>query len=263
MNPDERAFPRDISSLDFVPPSVLTLPDNEVQLWRVDLEALAPGEIRLSQLLSSDEQMRARRFIVPRARQTFIITRGILRILLGAYSGTSPTRLEFSEFRNDKPALSSPTGLRFNVSHTHGVALLAFSCRRELGVDVEQIRRNLDVDAVGRRFFSAMEQKQLSAFEGEQKYAAFFRCWTRKEAYIKAKGKGLSLPLDQFDVSLAPGNQNALLSTRPDHSEAARWSLRDIPAGVGCVAAICVEGQGWRLRAWSAGAEPSSVQRAD
>jgi 4'-phosphopantetheinyl transferase len=131
------------------------------------------------------------------------------------------------------------------------VALLAFSRRRELGVDVEQVRRDLDIAGIARRFFSPLEQKQLAAVTADDKFEAFFRCWTRKEAYVKARGEGLWLPLDQFDVRVATGSDDALLATRPDESEAACWSLREIPAGPGYVAALCVAGHDFRVRDWS------------
>jgi 4'-phosphopantetheinyl transferase len=115
---------------------------------------------------------------------------------------------------------------------------------------VEQVREDFDVEAIARRFFSAREQEQLAALPNEEKFEAFFRCWTRKEAYIKATGDGLSLPLHQFDVSVAPENSDALLSTRPDNSETALWSLREIPAGPSYVAALCVRGREWRLKSW-------------
>jgi 4'-phosphopantetheinyl transferase len=118
-------------------------------------------------------------------------------------------------------------------------------------VDIEQLRRNSDLDGISRRFFSTREQSQLTALPAEEKVEGFFRCWTRKEAYIKATGDGLSLPLDQFDVSIEPGESNALLATRPDHLEAGRWLLREVPGGSGYIAAICVRGQDWKLQDWS------------
>ena len=139
----------------------------------------------------------------------------------------------------------------FNVSHSGGIALLAFVRGREIGIDVEQVRSDFDLEAIARRFFSAHEQDQLFALAAETRIEAFFRCWTRKEAYIKATGDGLSLPLSQFDVSLASGEGNVLLATRPDASEAERWLLREIPASAGFVAAVCVQGQGWKLGEWS------------
>ena len=122
---------------------------------------------------------------------------------------------------------------------------------REIGVDVEQLRPDSDLEAIARRFFSTHEQSQLAALPAEEKVDAFFRCWTRKEAYIKATGDGLSLPLGQFDVSLAAGEKNALLATRPDGSEAGRWLLQEVPGGPGYIAALCVRGQDWKLNDWS------------
>ena len=129
--------------------------------------------------------------------------------------------------------------------------MLAITRHREIGVDVEQVRRDFDLEGIARRFFSAHEQQQLAGLADEKKPEAFFRCWTRKEAYIKATGEGLSLPLHQFDVSIAAGDTDALLAARPDDSEVALWSLRDVPAGPGYAAALCVRGREWRLKDWS------------
>jgi len=152
-----------------------------------------------------------------------------------------------------KPSLNHgfSNQLEFNVSHSGATAMLAFARGRALGVDVEQIREDFDTDAIARRFFSAHEVQQLFALDAAERHQAFFRCWTRKEAFIKAVGTGLSLPLGQFDVSLKPRDTNALLSTRPDSTEAERWLLRDVPAGDGYVAALCVQGHEWRLKSWS------------
>jgi len=231
----------------------LALPENEVQLWRLDLEAVAAAEGRWQQLLSGDERTRARRFLAAQVRRHFVATRGLLRILLAGYLGTEPARLKFHYSVREKPGLAEPyaaSGICFNVAHSGGVALLGFGRRREIGVDVEQVRRDLDVDAIARRFFSAEEQKQLTAVSSAERYEAFFRCWTRKEAYLKARGEGLWLPLDQFDVNLEAGADNALLATRPDPSEAAQWSLREVAVGPGYLAALCVAGHGYHLQDW-------------
>jgi len=235
----------------------LLLAENEVQLWRLDLEALAAGEDRWYKLLAADEQDRAMRFRFKRIRQQFVATHAVLRILLAGYLRTEPNTLTFFHSAKNKPALGPPyadSGISFNVAHSGGVALLAFVRRRKIGVDVEQIRRDLDFVAI-HRFFAPHEQNQLAAVPADERLEAFFRCWTRKEAYIKAKGEGLSLPLDQFDVSLAARDTNALLSTRPDGSEAALWSLREVSAGPGYVAALCVAGHDWSLRCPSNGPE--------
>lgn len=237
---------------EFEPHAII--PENEVHLWRADLDSLRECEFRWQKILSSDESARACRFRFPVDRQRFVISRGLLRTILGSYLRADPGRLIFSYSGKDKPSLAQPyseSGVRFNVSHSGAVVLLAFTLGMDLGVDVEQIRSDFDVAAIARRFFSPHEQKQLSALPKERRFESFFRCWTRKEAYIKATGDGLSLPLHQFDVSTAVGDEDALLATRPDESEAGRWSLREVPAGESYVAALCVHGRGWNLKAWT------------
>ncbi len=229
----------------------IALPEDEVHLWRIDLAAVAQEEQRWKQILSADEQERAARFHFSRDRQCFTATRGLLRTILAGYIDSDPSELVFSYSQREKPSLTpSPTGsqVEFNVSHSGTIALLAFARGRALGVDVEQLRDNFDHDTIAHRFFSEEEQRQLAALSPSERYHGFFRCWTRKEAYIKAQGTGLSLPLHQFDVSLKPQEGNALLCTRPDPTEAAQWSLQEVPAAEGYVAALCVRGRGWSLK---------------
>ncbi len=234
-----------ITDSSFQIESPLALPENEVQLWRVDLEAI---------VLSSDETARASRFHFPRDRQRFVASRAWLRTILAGYLVVDPKTESFSYSKREKPSLgpgNAGSDVAFNVSHSGGVALFAFTRRRDIGVDVEQVRRESDLNTIARRFFSAHEQNQLAAMDSEERIEAFFRCWTRKEAYIKATGDGFSLPLCQFDVSLTASDASALLATRPDASEAGRWLLREVPGGPGCIAALCVRGQDWKLNDWS------------
>lgn len=241
-----------IADADFQIAAPLALPKDEVQLWRVDLAAVRPNESRWRKLLSPDESERASRFHFLRDRQSYVASRGILRIILAGYLSADPHELSFSYSKKEKPSLGPVHGesqVKFNVTHSSAVAMYAFTRQREVGVDVEQIRRDIEVESIANRFFSLHEQEELAAFPAEQRVDAFFRCWTRKEAYIKATGDGLSLPLSQFDVSLALGVQdsNALLATRPDASEARRWFLREVPGGLDHIAAICVQGEDWKL----------------
>ncbi len=236
----------------------LALPENEVQLWRADLDALASDEIRWQQLLAIDEQKRAARFHFARDRQRFTAARAILRIILGGYLRVEAFDVDFCYSKKEKPYLAqrhADSGITFNLSHSGGIALYAFARRRELGVDVEKIGRDVDVAGIARRFFSEHEQKQLLQLPANEQVEAFFRCWTRKEAYIKATGDGLSLPLSQFDVSLEPGSSDALVVTRPDPAEAKCWLLREVPAGDGYLAAVCVRGRDWSLISWNAVSE--------
>ena len=248
--------PMNITNESFQIDAPLALPEDEVQLWRVDLEAIRSDEPRWQKLLSSDETKRASRFHFPRDRQRFVASRALLRTILAGYLTTDPGDLTFSYSKKEKPSLGpahAERGVTFNVSHSGGIALYAFARRRDIGVDVEQVRRDFDIEGIARRFFSAHEQSQLFDLPVAERVDAFFRCWTRKEAYIKATGDGLSLPLTQFDVSIGAGNPDALVATRPDRSEAERWLLCEVSAGHGYLAALCVRGRDWRLNGWSAG----------
>jgi 4'-phosphopantetheinyl transferase len=231
----------------------LRLDENEVQLWRADLGVLAPQESRWHRILSADERRRAARFHFAKDRQHFAAARAILRLILTGYLEINPDQIDFRYSQKEKPYLAgrcSQSGIMFNVSHSGEVALYAFSRGIELGVDVERIGREIEVESIARRFFSESEQRQLSNFPAAERVEAFFRCWTRKEAYIKAIGEGLSLPLSHFDVSLQPDSEDALIATRPDSSEAKRWLLREVPAGPGYIAALCGRGRTWRLTCW-------------
>lgn len=240
-----------IADSDFEAKPQLSLAENEVRLWGIDLDAVAPGESRWRTILSPDELARADRFHFARDRQHFTATRALLRMVLGSYLGYEPSMLTFAYSDKGRPLLGakqSAIPMQFNVSHSGARALLAFSLDRDVGVDVERIRPNLDHDVLAQRYFSPAEQKALVALPLPERCAAFFRCWTRKEAYIKAHGAGLSLPLDSFDVSIMRGEENALQATRPDAGQAALWTLCDVDVGEGYEAALCVKGHGWVLK---------------
>jgi 4'-phosphopantetheinyl transferase len=229
----------------------IALPDDEVHLWCVALDKVAPAQQRLELILSDGERERAARFHFSKDRECFTATRALLRTILAAYLACDPKDLVFRYSEKEKPSLNSGysgTPVEFNVSHSGTIGLLAFTRGRQLGVDVERIRADFDHEAIARRFFSEHELRQLASLPPAERDRGFFRCWTRKEAFIKATGSGLSVPLHQFDVSLRPADENALLATRPDSSEAACWSLRDVPTSGGYTAALCVQGHGWSLK---------------
>ncbi|MCA1601396.1 MAG: 4'-phosphopantetheinyl transferase superfamily protein [Acidobacteria bacterium] len=235
------------------PPRKLILGDDEVHVWRAALNIKESRVRSLRRTLTADERARAERFHFQEDREHFIVARGLLRVILGRYLGVEPSQLRFSYSLYGKPSLASEScagDLCFNVSHARGLALYAVTRGRDIGIDVERIRADLADQQVAERFFSQQELAELRTFSGSMWSQAFFNCWTRKEAYIKARGEGLSLPLDQFDVSLAPGEPAALLSFSGDDQEAFRWSLRELSPGYGCVAALAAEGDNWRLRCW-------------
>jgi 4'-phosphopantetheinyl transferase len=202
--------------------------------------------------LSEDEGARAARFYFQKDREHFIVARGLLRSILGRYLDSEPSTLRFSYSNYGKPALvgAEEAALRFNLSHSGGLALLAVTRGREIGVDLERVRPDFVDDQIAERFFSPREVARLRALPPGVQLEAFFTCWTRKESYIKAHGEGLSLPLDGFDVTLTPGEPAALLSTRGDLREAALWSLRALHPWPGYVAALAVEGHDWQLKTW-------------
>jgi 4'-phosphopantetheinyl transferase len=227
-----------------LPDSRFNLARNAVHIWHTNLGSQSIAE-RLQPLLSPDELQRANRFRFPEHRRRFIIARGCLRRLLATYLQSDAREIVFAYSAEGKPSLDvrHQTDLHFNVSHSGEIAAFAFTLGRKIGIDVELIRRDVDVDEIPKRFFSCAEQKCMSSLEGEIKVQGFFNCWTRKEAYVKAVGAGLSLPLRNFDVSLLPGEPAKLLATRPDASVAGRWNLAPLDFGLEYAAAVIVEGE--------------------
>ena len=230
----------------------LTLSEDAVQVWHVFLIQPETVRQRLEQILSTDERNRASKFYFERDKRGFIIGRGMLRMLLGAYLDCEPRQLEFCYGDHGKPALvQKPANgkiLHFNVSHTKELAVFAFSWNRELGIDVEYIRIMQDADQIAKRFFSAREYKVLQTLPASQKMQGFFNCWTRKEAYLKALGDGLARPLDEFEVSLLPGEAASLLHVVGRPEEISRWRLEAFTPAPGYVAAIAGEGPNWLLQ---------------
>ena len=235
------------------PPKSLSLQTGEVHVWLVELEQ--PDELleKLRTTLDKDELERAARFHFDKHRRHFIVARGFLRDVLSRYLNARPAALRFSYGAYGKPALAGEHeqhALRFNMSHSHNIALLAITEEKHLGVDVEYIRSDFASEDIARRFFSRLEVEGFNALPREEQVAAFFRCWTRKEAFIKATGKGLSQPLDAFDVTLAPAVPAALLRVADD--DASRWSISDLDVGPDYAAALVVEGVVTKVECWSA-----------
>jgi 4'-phosphopantetheinyl transferase len=215
------------------------LEPNVLHLWQKPLIESEDAISACYELLLPEEREKASRYRVERPRQDFILTRGTLRSLLSKYlqRDTREITLDYTEY--GKP-LVRDSSLHFNVSHTNGLAVLAFVLNREIGVDVEKIRPQSDAKKLAERFFSDYERRALRDLTEDNLNAAFFRCWTRKEAYIKAVGEGLSMPLSQFDVSLEPNPDQALLATRPDPNEVTHWLVRNISVTAGYAAALAI-----------------------
>ena len=227
-------------------PHDFELPADEVHVWRARLDRPQNCIDGLLQVLSTQEREHADRFHFDADRKRAIIGRGLARLLLGHCLDrpADELRIEYNEF--GKPALSAVhhSPLQFNVSHAGDLILVALARGHRLGVDVEQMRTGFAIDAVAAQFFSPNECRALAAIAPESRCEAFFSCWTRKEAYLKGRGEGLSLPLHQFDVAFGPGEEPRLLETRHDPAEAKRWTLHAFNPGHGCNAALAIESSG-------------------
>jgi 4'-phosphopantetheinyl transferase len=188
---------------------VLDIGDNEVDVWRASLQCEPDFLKRLEATLSDNEKNRAARFHFARDRQFFVAARGILRHLAGAYLKRAPSQLLFHYGPAGKPSISQENlgcPIRFNLSHARRTALYAFARDREVGIDLEGIRSDFAAEAIAERFFSSNEVAELRALPAELQAEGFCNCWTRKEAYVKARGEGLQIPLHSFDVALSPGS---------------------------------------------------------
>jgi len=240
------------------PPAKPTLSPHEVHIWCATVEVCAFDFARLQELLSSDENARAADFRFERDRHRFVAARAFLRTILSLYLDCCPTELDFKYTEYGKPSLVNSqinSNLTFNMAHSGELALYAIALERAIGVDIEQIRQEFAQEEIARRFFSVGEASRLLSLPASDRLKAFFDCWTRKEAFIKAKGLGLSLPLDQFDVSLSPEEPPLLLETRWDPKERWRWSLKDIDVGPSSSAAVAIEGHDCQVSYWQAGCD--------
>lgn len=236
-----------------IPPPDLMLMKNEVHVWRASLEVPTSEIEHLRHFLVEEEIERARRFYFEKDRRHWIVARAVLRVLLGHYLDIDSHRLHFVTNGYGKPSIVYPpsgTRLHFNISHSGDLALYAFAYDCQVGVDVEYMRADVNYEELATYHFSARECAVLGTLPATLQEEAFFLCWSRKEAYIKARGKGLSIPLDQFDVSLAPGEPAALLDSREEPRATERWSLYALAPGVRYAGALVVEGSGWQLCCW-------------
>jgi 4'-phosphopantetheinyl transferase len=214
---------------------------DDIEIVTARLDADTPSLDVLETFLSDSERQRANRFVFDRDRRRFIVGRARLRQLLAARLGVSPESVPLTCGTNGKPAIADGfTGvdLRFNLSRCDDVAIYAFSRGAEVGVDIEAVREIPDADEIADRFFSPQESKTFRALESWEKPLGFFNCWTRKEAFVKALGDGLSYPLDDFDVSLAPGRPARILRVGGTPGDQCGWRIKSLSPAAGFVAAV-------------------------
>ena len=214
--------------------------ETTVEIYWADLDEEGVDLGRFADMLADDERDRARRFRFERDRRRYVVRRGRLRQLLSRHLGNTPSQVRLRAGPFGKPCLAEGD-LRFSLSHSHGIALYAIVRGLEVGCDIERRNRLLAYGPVANRLFSSREARTLGSLPAAQQAEAFFNCWTRKEAYVKARGLGLSLPLDSFDVSLAPSESAALLRGCDG------WSVQAFEPVPLYHAAVVAQGNDWRL----------------
>ncbi len=226
--------------------------EKEVHVWCAPLEHPPERVKQFERLLSDDERQRAYRFKFEHLQRHFMAGRGQLRLILGRYLQHAPEHLQFEYGAQGKPALVSTPDLPlyFNLAHSHGLALVAVTPDCELGVDLEALRTLSDMEAVAKRFFSPQEYEQYRTVSAEKKPRAFFNCWTRKEAYIKAIGLGLTQSLDEFDVTLLPGVPPKIVRIQDDGHAAEKWTLAAFQPAPGYAGALAIPGRFRQIRYW-------------
>jgi 4'-phosphopantetheinyl transferase len=233
---------------DFGPPpaTVPPLAPLAIHLWRIHLAYPSAAIAHFAECLSSDEHRRAERFVRDTDRQRFIVSHAALRMILGQYLGVPPGHVEMVIAASGKPSLAPAPNLlplHFNLSHSEDLALVGVAFDRRIGVDVEHWRSQVDAESIIKRYFAPGEKACWQALPEQERLPAFFRGWTRKEAYLKAQGVGLSAGLDQFEISLAAGESTRLVEAGDTAKSATCWQVYDISPGSGYSAACAVEGE--------------------
>jgi len=226
----------------------------EVHVWRALLDLDAGLLAELAATLAPDELARASGFVTGSLRDRFIVRRGVQRNILGRYLGVAPGSIQPIVGLQGKLGVESGgSDLRFNSSNASGLALVVVAWGREVGVDIEELRPVPDADALVERFFAPGEVRAFRALNGDERARSFLECWTRKEAYLKAIGAGLSMPLNRFEVSVGTGESPRILHADDDPDAADRWTLRDLEPSPDHVGAVVLEGSGARVRLFSWG----------
>jgi 4'-phosphopantetheinyl transferase len=226
-----------------IPPHPLDLPTDAVHVWWVDLRVSSDCTTRFIATLSADERARADRYRFPEHRERFIAAHGALRDILSRYLNLPASQLAFSITPHGKPALADldQAWLQFNLSHSGDLALVAVARDHPVGIDVEQMIPPEDFPRLVEQFFSANENAAFRALPESKRAAAFFAGWTQKEAYVKALGTGVSLPLDHFDVTLDPDAPARLLADRRHPNHVATWSLHTFTPAPAYLASLAIE----------------------
>lgn len=235
-------------------PGKVILKNNEVHLWCASLILDSKILHKLRSTLSTDEIERADRFHFQKNRNSFTAGRGILRSILAHYLENKPREIGFIYNTHGKPSIANMpggTGINFNLSHSHGLAVYAFTRRRRIGIDIERLRSNLSFEKIANRFFTTAEYEKLRGLHHDEFIEGFFNLWTHKEAYIKAKAKGLSIPLNQFGVTINADQTVRINEIGRNPDEEYVWSFYTLTPAPGYVGALAVEGKNLTIKHWT------------
>ena len=234
-------------------PNNLTVSPSHVDIWLAST-ALGEEQIRsYRESLSQAELARADKFRSDSRYREYVVTRGLLRQVLARLTGLDITGIEFPDGEHGKPRLDNILDgqtIAFNVSHSHGLALVALTLEGSLGVDLEKIRPEVDWRSLAKQYFSGTEVRALNRYPEQAGLKAFYTCWTRKEAFVKALGDGIAYGLNEFDVSIDPDEAYAALTIRRQEVDASRWLIKNVPVPDTHVAALALDRPACNFRLW-------------
>ena len=240
------------------PPSNLSLSSDFIDIWQTRLDLSVRDIEYYADMLCAEEKQRVDKFKFSKKRHEYIITRGLLRRVLAQTLDTDPHSLQFEYAEHGKPYLTErwqDKTVSFNVTHSGNKALVAVTLERNIGVDIELIRTEVEFDKLSNRFFSADESSSLETYKKQDLSKAFYACWTGKEAYVKALGDGISFGLSEFSVSVDPEEEQVTLVTHWDTDEASRWTIINLDTGKDYIGAIAADKKEIKLRYWEYGAQ--------
>ena len=211
----------------------------EVHVWRIDLSDIAEAMPKLSQLLSSDEQQKASRYHFEKDRNNFTIRRAVLRKVLSLYMDVTPAELHFIYNNFDKPALEADTSIRFNASSSRGIGIVAIVLDTRIGIDIEFLDASFSKLEIAEKYFSTDEVRAIGDLQSELRTAAFFDCWTKKEAYVKAVGDGMSHPLPNLAISSEKPGSFSIAATSEEEKG---WTVKSFIPEENYIASVAYEG---------------------
>jgi 4'-phosphopantetheinyl transferase len=228
--------------MEYIYDSSFKILKTELHVWLIKLDEISKSINYLKAILTEDEILKASKFRFHKDKNCSIISRGALRLLTSKYLNTNPKTITFKYGDYGKPYYSIETDLKFNVSHSGNLAIIGFVLNNDIGVDIEQLKYDFDVMDIVDNYFSQHEIETLKKFPNQELTQGFYRCWTRKESFIKAKAKGLSFPLDSFSVDIKSDEKTELLETKWDKNEKDLWRLFSFSPMKNYVGAVSVKG---------------------